>query len=110
MTKAECIALVKVLMGAYPNNRVTDPRTTVESYLLVLGEYPAESVYKAARLHMATSKWFPQPEEIIKKMSNAHNLYGSDTTALPFTTKSIPGCTVCLYGKDCGFAKCIFEG
>lgn len=108
MNKAECIALVKALMGSYPNNGITDPRATVESYLLVLGEYPAESVFKAARLHMTTNKWFPKPQEIIKKMNMASNLYGSDETALPATTKSIPGCTVCPYGKDCGFKECVF--
>lgn len=108
MTKAECIALVKVLMGTYPNNGITDPRITVESFLMVLGEYPAEKVYKAARLHMATNKWFPKPQEIITKMENASNLYGSNT-ALPSSEHvSIPGCTVCPYKDDCDKTSCIF--
>ena len=108
MTRAETISLIKALVAAYPNTRIEDPAEMLNMWQMIFAEYEAESIYKAARSHMATNKWFPKPAELITAAGKAKHLYGSNT-ALPSSEHvSIPGCTVCPYKDDCDKASCIF--
>ena len=75
MNRDETSKLLELLYGAYPNTKIRDPQSMLTTWELTLGDYSAESVYKAARLHMATSKFFPSPAEIRDKMVKASILY-----------------------------------
>lgn len=76
MNKKEMAQILAILRAAYPNTKsIDDPEATLNAYYLVLGDFSAESVMKAARLHMETSKFFPAPSEIRDKMVRAEIVY-----------------------------------
>lgn len=81
MNRDETSKLLELLYGAYPNTKIRDPQSMLTTWELTLGDYSAESVYKAARLHMATSKFFPSPAEIREKMVKASILYETPSMA-----------------------------
>ena len=84
MTRDEITKLLELVSANYPQVRIKDPKLTVDSWEMQLGGFDTESVYKAARLHMATSKFFPSPADITEKMVKAKILYSeSIVTALP---------------------------
>ena len=84
MTRDEITKLLELVSANYPQVRIKDPKKTVDSWEMQLGGFDAESVYKAARLHMATSKFFPSPADITEKMVKAKIVYSeSIVTALP---------------------------
>ena len=68
MNKKEIAQVLAILRTAYPNTKIDNPAGMVKAWEWTLGSYSAESVIKAARLHMATSKFFPAPSEIIDKI------------------------------------------
>ena len=76
MNKKEMAQILAILRSAYPNTKsIDDPAATLNAYYLVLGDYSADSVMKAARLHMETGKFFPSPSEIRDKMVRAQIAY-----------------------------------
>ena len=78
MNKKEMAQILAILRSAYPNTKsINDPAATLNAYYLVLGDYSAESVMKAARLHMETGKFFPTPSEIRDKMVRAQIVYNA---------------------------------
>ena len=88
MNRDETSKLLELLYGAYPNTKIRDPQSMLTTWELTLGDYSAESVYKAARLHMATSKFFPSPAEIRDKMVKADILYTARGTSKTLLTAS----------------------
>ena len=76
MTKKETAQILAIVRSVYPNTKIEDPSSMVEGWYLVLGEYPAETIMMAARLHMASSKYFPTPSEITDKIVRAEIMYG----------------------------------
>lgn len=76
MTKKETAQILAIIRSVYPNTKIEDPASMVEGWYLVLGEYPAETIMRAARLHMASSKYFPTPSEITDKIVRAEIMYG----------------------------------
>ena len=84
MTRDEITKLLETLCTCYPYYKVTDPKKTTDLWEMTLGSFTAESVYKAARLHMETSKFFPSPAEIRDKMVKASIAYEPPkVTAIP---------------------------
>ena len=84
MTRDEITKLLELVSATYPNTKIKDAGAMVDAWEMVLGAYSAESVYKAARLHMETSKFFPSPAEIREKMLKASLIFEQTTvTALP---------------------------
>ena len=77
MTREETAKLLAMLFGAYPHVKVKDASATVASWELVLGHYSAESVYKAARLHISSSPYFPSPSDILDKIVRAEIVFGN---------------------------------
>lgn len=75
MKRDEIINLLEVLASAYPNTKIKDAGATVSAWELTLGGFSAEAVYKAARLHMETNKFFPAPSEIAEKIVRAELIY-----------------------------------
>lgn len=76
MNKKETAQILAILRSAYPNTKAIDnAEALTNAWLLILGDYSAESVMKASRLHMATNKFFPAPSEIRDKIVRAELLY-----------------------------------
>ena len=44
---------------------------------MTLGEFSAESVYKAARLHLETNRYFPSPSDIRDNIVRAEIVYST---------------------------------
>lgn len=78
MSENECMQILAIVRSVYPNTKGLDnPKAVVKGWMLELGGYNASAVLKAARLHMATSKFFPTPADIIEKMVRAQLVYSS---------------------------------
>lgn len=76
MNRNEITKLLEILVANYGKN-ITDPKTMADSWEMNLGEFSAEAVFKAARLHMETSPYFPNPADIKKLMPKAQLVYNS---------------------------------
>ena len=105
MTRAELLPLIKTLLGTYPNNGVTDVRSLVDAWELMFGEEDAETVYKACRVHMNTSKWFPKPSEIKARLGLASLMYENSPITAPQIESGneadwSTGCDICPYRGD----------
>lgn len=74
MTREDIIRLLKVISDNY-NVKIADPKGKASAWEMQLGDYSAESVYKAARLHMSTSKYFPSPADLINNIVRAELIY-----------------------------------
>ena len=74
MTREEIIRLLKVISDNY-NVKIADPKGKASAWEMQLSDYSAESVYKAARLHMSTSKYFPSPADLINNIVRAEIIY-----------------------------------
>lgn len=74
MKREEIIRLLKVISDNY-NVKIADPKGKASAWEMQLGDYSAESIYKAARLHMATSQYFPSPADLINKIVRAEIIY-----------------------------------
>lgn len=77
MTREETAKLLKILASAYPNtmSKITDPESMIIAWEMTLGDFSAEAVYKAARLHMETNKYFPAPSDIRDNIVRAQIVY-----------------------------------
>lgn len=75
MNKKETAQILAVVRAVYPNTKIEDAGAMVTGWYMELGDYAASSVMKAARLHMATSKYFPTPAEIKAKIVRAELIY-----------------------------------
>ena len=107
MTRAELLPLIKRLLAVYPNNGVQDVKSLVDGWAMIFADDPAEAVYKAARLHMGTKKWFPKASEIKELIPYAVDLYNAaqrpQLAAQAVDTDNIrTGCDICPYGPKNG--------
>lgn len=118
MTKTECINLIRELLGAYPNTKMDNPQGTINSYMLILGEYEAKTVYKAARMYMTSGskakRYFPQPGELKKYIGLAPYMFNPQAMELPSDTSdptddgATTGCDLCPYAEmGCKKEDCI---
>ena len=66
-----------MLSAAYPHatKNITNPKALVTAWEMTLGGFSAESVYKAARLHMETNRYFPSPSDIRDNIVKAQIVY-----------------------------------
>lgn len=84
MTREEIAKLLKTVSANYPYAKIKDIKTLVDLWEMSFGDFEAEAVYKAARLHMETSEFFPSVADIKDKMTRARIVFGKPTvTALP---------------------------
>ena len=77
MNKKDAARILAILRTAYPNTKIDNPEAMARAWEMCLVDYSAESVMKAARLHMSTSHFFPTPSEIINKIVRAELIYSS---------------------------------
>ena len=75
MTRDEIVSLLEIVISAYPNAKINDAGAMVSAWEMCLGDFSAESVYKAARLHMNTNRFFPTPADIRSNIVRAEMVY-----------------------------------
>lgn len=75
MERKEIVELLKIVSANYPHAKISDPKAMVSAWEMILGDYSAEAVYKAARLHMETNKYFPSPSDIRDNIVRAEIVY-----------------------------------
>lgn len=75
MERKEIVELLKIVSANYPHAKISDPKAMVSAWEMLLGDYSAEAVYKAARLHMETNKYFPSPSDIRDNIVRAEIVY-----------------------------------
>lgn len=76
MNRNEITKLLEILTNHYGNvDKLGDPSIVASSWELTLGDYSAESIYKAARLRMASSRWMPEPSDLIELIPRAELIY-----------------------------------
>lgn len=91
MTREEIANLLKILSKNYQKRiSPSDAKTLVDSWELTLGAFSAEAVYKAARLHMETSPYFPNPADIRKNIVRASVAYAEEPKS-PARLTSVSG-------------------
>lgn len=82
MNREDIIRLLGILSEAYPNTKIKNASSMASTWEMCLEDYSAESVYKAARLHMSTSKFFPTPAEIRENIVRAEIVYNESEIEL----------------------------
>ena len=72
-SREETVALLYFISGAYPNQlkHITDPEAIINTWHEEIKENDPVDLYQAARLHIAQSKYFPTPAEIIGGIQRA---------------------------------------
>ena len=121
MTRQEIIELLNIVRSNYPNAKIPSPRDTVSAWELAFADEPADVIFKAARHHMNTNKFFPAVADIKSCINKGQMLYGDSEASVPkIPTKKIPevNCPLndhycILLGDLCDGAedgKCPFEG
>ena len=75
MERKEIVELLKIVSANYPHAKISDPKAMVTAWEMLLGDYSAEAVYKATRLHMETNKYFPSPSDIRNNIVRAELVY-----------------------------------
>lgn len=111
MTREEITRLLQAMVAAYPaaKDKITDARGMVAAWELAFGEEDASRIYKAAKLHMMSSPYFPTISDITKLMVRVGlNVDGSNL--IEASSENTSGCSVCVYEDDCDKQRCIFEG
>lgn len=82
MNRAETVKLLAIISANYPNIKIQDPSATATVWEQTLGGYQPEAVLRAARLHMETSPYFPNPAELIKLIPRADLIARAEREAL----------------------------
>ena len=82
MTREEIIKLLDVVSATYPHAKIKDPSALVSAWEMTLGDFSAESVYKATRYHLETNKFFPSPSDIRDAIVRAQLVYKTPETNL----------------------------
>lgn len=77
MNREETIKLLAILSSAYPyaSKEIKDASALATAWEMALGEFSAEAVYKAARLHLETNKYFPSPSDVRDNIVRAQIAY-----------------------------------
>ncbi len=124
MTREEIVVLLEILAAMYPNtmSKIGDPERMIQGWELAFGDEPAEVIYKAARHHMKTCKFFPTVADIFNSKQVGEMIYGQLPTQ--GGSKEIPSgysvkligpspdsvlCFICEQYDDCNlhnFSKC----
>lgn len=105
MTRLEIIELLEVVRTNYAAIKLSDPKGIVDLWEMEFAEYPAETVYKAARFHMMKSKYFPSVAEIRKIIYS--KMYLTMETSAAIEQKAIEGEKIIKW-EDCGCQLCPF--
>ena len=107
MTRKEITELLQKVIAAYPDTFIKDAKAMVDIWEMNFGNERADIVYKAARLHMTTSKKFPTVSDIRNNIGRV-GIYDESRPALgsDHGHKPIYGCIACVYKEDCNRKEC----
>lgn len=83
MTHDEVVDLLEELFNAYPNNPIKDAGGTIRTWEREFGSDDAGTIYKAARHHMNTNRYFPNVADIRKSINKGQMLYGKEPQEQP---------------------------
>ena len=75
MTEKECAQILAIVRAVYPHVPIKDPKGMVAGWMLELSEYDSQTVLNAARLHISTNKYFPNPANIKENIVKAQLVY-----------------------------------
>lgn len=75
MNRTEITELLAIAKSAYPTVKIENPKAVVTAWEIGLGDYEADSVAKALRFHIETSKFFPTVADIRDKMVRSQIVY-----------------------------------
>lgn len=75
MTEEQIVDLLEQLISNYPNTKIKSVEKMIKVWQMAFGENEAEDIYKAARLHMETSEFFPTVAEIKNNIEKAKLIY-----------------------------------
>lgn len=78
MNKKEAAKLLAIVRATYPGVKIENPETMAYTWELCFGEYDADIVAQAVKLHMKRNKYFPTIAEIVKLLPRAELLCSSD--------------------------------
>lgn len=118
MTRKEIATLLSRIRAAYPNYKLTDPNGMLDMWELAFGGDDPAKVYRAAREHLNTNKYFPTIADIRKQMCRPSafdipvNGLEVHSSAYVITFKD-SGCFMCPYCEEdqTDFCKnCKMEG
>lgn len=68
MTEKEAAQILAIIKAANPQIKINDAAGTVKAWVWLLGDYPAQAVLDAAKQHILTSPYFPNPADIRKNI------------------------------------------
>jgi hypothetical protein len=110
MTREETIRLLEMMAAVYPNHKINNAKMTIDGWLLAFGEDDAEKIYKAARHHMNTCSFFPNPADIRKSINRGALLYSNTEQTTPrigleapnrtIDPDTMPGCDICPFRES----------
>lgn len=87
MTRAEIANLLEIMAAAYPNAKLGDAKRMVDAWELAFGKDDAGEVYKAARHHLNTCRFFPTIADIQQCRQKGKLIY-SDNSPLQIENKT----------------------
>lgn len=82
MTQDQILELLEKLWGNYPNYK-GNPQETLEGFERAFGNADAGMVFKAARVHMDLSPFFPNPADIKSLYVKGDMVYGEQPPEAP---------------------------
>lgn len=74
MTRKETVGLLKILADAYPNQKINNPKGTLDIWSAAFAEDEAEVVYKSASIVIKKSPYMPNIADIKNLMTKARYL------------------------------------
>lgn len=88
MNRVEAVKILAIVRACYPQVKILDAESMVNSWVWVLGEFDADLVLKAAQIHVSKSKFFPTPADIRENITRAA-VFQSSKAALESGQKAI---------------------
>lgn len=82
MTREEVKSLLKIVFDVYPYVKIEDPKAMVDTWEMMFADREATEVFKATRYHLAHSKFFPTPADIMEAITKASIIY-DDVPTVP---------------------------
>lgn len=74
MDKLEAAKVLAIVKACYPQVKIENAESMVNSWVWQLGDLDADLVMQAARLHVSKSKFFPTPADIRENITRASAL------------------------------------
>lgn len=106
MTREEVIRLLKAISNAYPNQKTGDAKGTVDWWEAEFSGEEARVVYKAAKIHIDNSPYFPAPANIRRLLSRASLLIELEDERREEARRKLDAPKAPQYALPAGDKKC----